>query len=174
MRDRRTERPWQGSLGPIVMAGRSTATWTSAQKKSRKFSMSNTTVDDKTLLGEYEAKPDIWASAVRSLGQRRERRRRREKCGEMMFLEEFQPFDHSVVSLSLVVLRESSASCFHVTIPFEILDVVSWSCFWRARSTPSLGIVEASVRGITRVVPRRGSFARRGAARGYVSPVALT
>jgi hypothetical protein len=27
--------------------------------------MSNQTVDDKTLLGDYEEKPDIWASAVR-------------------------------------------------------------------------------------------------------------
>jgi len=27
--------------------------------------MSNNTVDDKTLLGDYEEKPDIWASAVR-------------------------------------------------------------------------------------------------------------
>ena len=32
--------------------------------EEEKLNMSNNTVDDKTLLGDYEEKPDIWASAV--------------------------------------------------------------------------------------------------------------
>ena len=35
------------------------------QEKRIQLSMSDQTVDDKTLLGDYEEKPDIWASAVR-------------------------------------------------------------------------------------------------------------
>lgn len=35
---------------------------------NNQFSMSDQTVDDKTLLGDYEEKPDIWASAVRMYG----------------------------------------------------------------------------------------------------------